>query len=42
MLDLVMLCGWYHAVSFAANGTRVRVEKGAPRFADVAGVTVER
>jgi hypothetical protein len=36
LLDLLMLCGWYHAVSFAANGAQVRREPGAPRFADVA------
>jgi alkylhydroperoxidase family enzyme len=35
MLDLFMLTGWYHAISFAANGARVDVEPGAPRFADV-------
>jgi len=36
LLDLLMLCGWYHAVSFAANGARVPLEDGAPRFQDVA------
>ncbi len=36
LLDLLMLAGWYHAVSFAANGARVSGEDGAPRFADVA------
>ncbi|KUL31025.1 carboxymuconolactone decarboxylase family protein [Actinoplanes awajinensis] len=35
LLDLLMLCGWYHAVSFAARATRVDLEPGAPRFADV-------
>jgi alkylhydroperoxidase family enzyme len=34
-LDLLMLTGWYHAISFAANGARVGLEDGAPRFADV-------
>jgi len=34
-LDLMMLCGWYHAISFTANGARVAGEQGAPRFADV-------
>jgi hypothetical protein len=29
-----MLCGWYHAISFTANGARVAREDGAPRFAD--------
>ena len=35
MLDLLMLAGWYHAISFTANGARVGCEDGAPRFADV-------
>ncbi|MFZ3561438.1 carboxymuconolactone decarboxylase family protein [Streptomyces sp. BH055] len=34
LLDLLLLCGWYHAVSFAARATRVPHEPGAPRFAD--------
>jgi alkylhydroperoxidase family enzyme len=37
LLDLLMLAGWYHAISFAANGARVACEAGAPRFADVLG-----
>ncbi len=36
LLDLMMLCGWYHAISFTANGSRVTLEPGAPRFAEVA------
>lgn len=35
VLDLLMLCGWYHAISFAANGVALSLEDGAPRFADV-------
>jgi hypothetical protein len=35
LLDLLMLAGWYHAVSFTANAARVAREDGAPRFADV-------
>ncbi|MEU6231532.1 carboxymuconolactone decarboxylase family protein [Kitasatospora sp. NPDC047058] len=35
LLDLLLLCGWYHAVSFAARAARVPPEPGAPRFADV-------
>jgi hypothetical protein len=35
LLDLLMLAGWYHAISFAANGARVACEDGSPRFADV-------
>ena len=33
-LDLFMLAGWYHAISFAANAARVVLEPGAPVFAD--------
>ncbi len=40
ILDLLMLCGWYHAISFAANGAEVALEDGAPRFADVLGTRV--
>ena len=35
VLDLLMLCGWYHAISFAANDVELALEDGAPRFADV-------
>ena len=35
-LDLFMLIGWYHAISYAANAARVSLEPGAPRFTDVA------
>lgn len=35
LLDLLMLCGWYHAISFTATAARVPLEDGAPRFADV-------
>ena len=35
ILDLFMLCGWYHAVSFAANGVELALEDGTPRFVDV-------
>jgi len=34
LLDLPMLAGWYHAISFTANAARVAGEDGAPRFAD--------
>ena len=36
LLDLFMLVGWYHAISFTARAARVPLEDGAPRFADVA------
>jgi alkylhydroperoxidase family enzyme len=35
ILDLLMLAGWYHAISYAANAARVPLEAGAPRFSDV-------
>ena len=35
LLDLLLLAGWYHAISYAARGARVELEPGAPRFADV-------
>jgi alkylhydroperoxidase family enzyme len=37
LLDLLMLAGWYHAISFTANAARVAGEDGVPRFADVRG-----
>jgi alkylhydroperoxidase family enzyme len=33
-LDVFMLAGWYHAISYAANAARIDLEPGAPRFAD--------
>jgi len=36
LLDLMFLCGWYHAISFVARGTQVDLELGAPTFASVA------
>ncbi|MEU4543142.1 carboxymuconolactone decarboxylase family protein [Nonomuraea dietziae] len=35
LLDLLLLCGWYHAISFTATATRLSPEPGAPSFADV-------
>ncbi|MFC7534519.1 carboxymuconolactone decarboxylase family protein [Actinoplanes sp. GCM10030250] len=35
LLDATLLCGWYHAISFAARATRVDLEPGAPRFTDI-------
>ena len=35
ILDVLMLCGWYHAISFAANSAEVALENRAPRFTDV-------
>ena len=36
LLDLMLLCGWYHAISFAANASRLALEPGVARLADVA------
>jgi alkylhydroperoxidase family enzyme len=36
VLDLLMLCGWYHAISFTARAARVPMEQGAPTFDSVA------
>jgi len=33
LLDLFMLTGWYHAISFCARAARVDLEPGAPTFA---------
>jgi hypothetical protein len=35
MLDLLMLCGWYHAISFTARAARVPLEADAPTFDSV-------
>jgi alkylhydroperoxidase family enzyme len=32
LLDLLLLCGWYHAISFTARAARVPLEEGAPTF----------
>jgi alkylhydroperoxidase family enzyme len=32
LMDLLLLCGWYHAISFAARAARLPLEPGAPRF----------
>lgn len=34
LLDILLLAGWYHAISYAANAAAVALEPGAPRFAD--------
>lgn len=33
-LDLLLLAGWYHAISFVARAARVPLEPNGPRFAD--------
>jgi alkylhydroperoxidase family enzyme len=35
LLDLLLLTGWYHAISFVARATRVPHESGAPVFASI-------
>ena len=35
LLDVCLLTGWYHAISFVANAARVPLEAGAPRFDDL-------
>jgi alkylhydroperoxidase family enzyme len=40
LLDLLLLCGWYHAISFAARAARVPLEPFAPRFADYGRATI--
>jgi len=32
LLELLILAGWYHAVSYLANGVRMELEPWAPRF----------
>ncbi|WP_407555081.1 carboxymuconolactone decarboxylase family protein [Streptomyces sp. Pv4-95] len=34
LLDLFMLCGWYHAISFTARAARLASEPDTPRFRD--------
>ena len=35
LLDLLLLTGWYHAISYVARAARVPLEPGAPTFATV-------
>jgi alkylhydroperoxidase family enzyme len=35
-IDLMLLCGWYHAISYVARTTRLPAEPDTPTFADVA------
>ena len=32
LLELLLIAGWYHAISYLANGARVEREEWAPRF----------
>jgi hypothetical protein len=42
LLDLLFLCGWYHAISFVARAARVPLEAGAPTFSAIAVATEGR
>ena len=35
IMDLTLLCGWYHAISFTARAARVPLEPDVPTFASV-------
>jgi alkylhydroperoxidase family enzyme len=35
LLDMMLLTGWYHAISYVARGADLDFEPGAARFADV-------
>jgi alkylhydroperoxidase family enzyme len=39
LLDLTMLAGWYHAISYTARAARVELEPGAPRFSDYQAIS---
>jgi alkylhydroperoxidase family enzyme len=34
-VDALLICGWYHAISYVARATRLAPEPGAPLFADL-------
>lgn len=34
VLDVIAVCGWYHAVCFTARAARLQPEPGTPRLAD--------
>jgi alkylhydroperoxidase family enzyme len=36
LLDVLLLAGWYHAISFIARAARIANEPAAPRFGDFA------
>ncbi|MFD0853956.1 carboxymuconolactone decarboxylase family protein [Actinomadura adrarensis] len=33
-IDLLLVCGWYHAISFATRALRLPAEPGTPSFSD--------
>lgn len=34
-IDLMLLCGWYHSISYVARAARLPLEPGTPTFASV-------
>jgi hypothetical protein len=34
-IDTLLICGWYHAISYVARATRLAPEPDAPLFAQV-------
>ncbi|HEX2316348.1 MAG TPA: carboxymuconolactone decarboxylase family protein [Thermomonospora sp.] len=36
-VDLLLVCGWYHAISFVARAVRLPPEPGTPAFSDYTG-----
>jgi hypothetical protein len=38
LLDLTMLCGWYHAICFTAGAARLQPETWAPTLASLTHV----
>ena len=41
LMDLLLLAGWYHAISYVARATRLPTEPGAPTFASVSPLDAE-
>jgi alkylhydroperoxidase family enzyme len=41
VLDLLLLAGWYHAISYVARAARVPLDDGVPRFADYAAAAMK-
>jgi hypothetical protein len=39
-VDLMLVCGWYHAISYVARATRLTPEPGSPTFAGVLATDV--
>lgn len=39
LIELLIVAGWYHLISFVANGARVEAEPWAARFPDITSTT---